>query len=75
MLSYAPRTVRSADGLVGGLYRNACQTPVDEYGRRWMCESVNSIIRHLSGSALGSLIHNTLFAEATLKGAAYAIKV
>ncbi len=73
--SYAPTTVRSADGRVGGLYRSAFQTPVDEYGRRWMCESVNSAVKRLSGGTLRSLKHNTLFAEAALKVAAYAIKV
>ena len=73
--SYAPTTVKSADGSVGGFYRNAFQTPVKEYGRRWMSESVNSGIKRTSGSTLRSRKHNTLFAEAAFKVAAYAVKV
>lgn len=73
--SYAPTIVRSADGHVTGFYRNACQMEVEEYGRRWMCESVNSAIKRVSGSTLRSHKQNTLFAEAALKVAAYAIKV
>jgi Transposase DDE domain len=73
--SYAPTTVRSAHGRVSGLHRNLFQTPVRGYGRRWMCESVNSGIKRTSGSTLRSRKQNTLFAEAALKVAAYAIKV
>jgi hypothetical protein len=73
--SYAPTTVRSHDGRVSGLYRNAFQTPVHEYGRRWMAESVNSGIKRISGPTLRSRKQNTLFAEAALKVVAYAIKV
>lgn len=73
--SYAPTTVKSADGHVNGFYRNAFQIPVTEYGRRWTCESVNSGIKRISGSTLRSHNENTLFAEAALKVAAYAIKV
>lgn len=72
--SYAPTTVRSADGHVKGLYRAAFVTPVREYGRRWSCETVNSAIKRTSGSTLRSRKENTLFAEAALKVAAYAIK-
>jgi Transposase DDE domain len=73
--SYAPTTVRSADGRVNGLYRSTFQIPAREYGRRWMCESVNSGIKRTTGSTLRSRKQNTLFAEAALKVAAYAIKV
>mgnify|MGYP001294544475 CR=1 FL=1 len=73
--SYAPATARSADGRAGGLDRSAFQTPVDEHGRRWMCESVNSAIKRISGGTLRSLEHSALLAGATLKVAAYAIKV
>ena len=73
--SYAPTTVKSHDGRVSGFYRNAFQTPVHEYGRRWMAESVNSGIKRVSGPTLRSRKQNTLFAEAALKVAAYAIKV
>lgn len=73
--SYAPTTVRSADGRVSGVYRNLFQTPVTEYGRRWMCESVNSAIKRTTGSTLRSRKPNTLFAEAALKVAAYAVRV
>jgi Transposase DDE domain len=73
--SYAPTTVKSADGRVNGLYRNTFQISVKGYGRRWMCESVNSGIKRTSGSTLRSVKQNTLFAEAALKVAAYAIKV
>jgi hypothetical protein len=73
--SYAPTTVKSADGHVNGFYRNAFQTPVKEYGRRWMCESVNSGVKRTSGDSLRSRKQNTLFAEASLKVTAYAIKV
>jgi hypothetical protein len=73
--SYAPTTVKSKDGHVHGFYRNAFQIPVNEYGRRWMCESVNSGLKRISGSTLRSRKENTLFAEAALKVAAYAIKV
>jgi len=73
--SYAPTTVRSADGHVNGLYRNLFQTPASEYGQRWMCESVNSGIKRTSGSTLRSHKENTLFAEAAFKVVAYAAKV
>jgi hypothetical protein len=73
--SYAPTTVKSADGHVNGFYRHAFQTPVREYGRRWMSESVNSGIKRTSGSTLRSRKQNTLFAEAAFKVAAYAVKV
>jgi len=73
--SYAPTTVRSADGHVNGLYRSMFRVQAKEYGRRWMCESVNSGIKRVSGSTLRSRKQNTLFAEAALKVAAYAIKV
>ena len=73
--SYAPTTVRSDDGHVNGLYRNMFQTPVKEYGRRWMCESVNSAIKHITGNTLRCRNENTLFTEAALQVAAYAVKV
>lgn len=73
--SYAPTTVKSHDGHVNGFYRHAFQAPVKEYGRRWMCESVNSAIKRITGSTLRSRKQNTLFAEAALKVAAYAIRV
>lgn len=74
--SYAPTTVRSADGRVNGLYRRAfAEMRPREYGQRWMCESVNSGMKRTSGSTLRSVKENTLFAEAALKVAAYAIRV
>lgn len=73
--SYAPAVVKSADGRVWGLYRNAFQIRPHEYGRRWMSESVNSGIKRTSGDSLRSRKDNTLFAEAALKVAAYAVKV
>ena len=74
--SYAPVVVRSNDGRVSGLYRNAFSSVRPEgYGRRWTCESVNSAMKRLSGSMLRSRKPSTLFAEAALKVAAYAIKV
>lgn len=73
--SVAPVTVRSRDGRVNGLHRNAMRGGVSGYGRRWMCETVNSAIKRTSGSTLRSHKQNTLFAEAALKVAAYAIKV
>jgi hypothetical protein len=73
--SDAPTRALSADGHVNGVYRTLFQTPVKEYGRRWMCESVNSGIKRTSGDALRSRKQSTLFAEAALKVAAYAIKV
>jgi hypothetical protein len=74
--SYAPTTVRSRDGHVNGLYRKAfSELRPEGYGRRWMCESVNSAIKRISGSTLRSHKQNTQFAEAALKVAAYAIKV
>lgn len=74
--SYAPVTVKSHDGSVGGFYRKAFhELRPREYGRRWMCESVNSAIKRMTGSVLRSRKQNTLFAEAALKVAAYALKV
>jgi hypothetical protein len=73
--SYAPTTIKSADGRVNGLYRNTFQIRVREYGHRWAAESVNSGIKRTSGDTLRSHKQNTLFAEAALKVAAYAIKV
>jgi hypothetical protein len=74
--SYAPVTIKSKDGSVGGFYRKAfSEMRPHEYGRRWMCESVNSAIKRMTGSTLRSRKQNTLFAEAALKVAAYAVKV
>jgi hypothetical protein len=73
--SYAPTTVRRADGGVSGLYRNMFQAPVQGYGRRWMCESVNSAIKRTMGSTLRSRKPRSLFVETALRVAAYAIKV
>lgn len=74
--SFAPVTVKSKDGRVGGFYRSAfAEMKASEYGQRWMCESVNSAVKRVSGSTLRSRKENTLFAEAALKVAAYAIKV
>lgn len=73
--SYAPTTVKSADGRVSGFYRHAFQTPVHEYGRRWMCESANSGIKRVNGATLRSRKQSTMFAEAALRVVAYAIKV
>lgn len=73
--SYAPTTVKSADGTVNGMYRNLFQHPAKEYGRRWSCETVNSGMKRTTGSALRSRKQSTLFAEAALKVAAYAIRL
>ncbi|MFN0133023.1 MAG: hypothetical protein ACKVW3_10935 [Phycisphaerales bacterium] len=73
--SYAPTVVKSDDGHVGGFYRHAFQAPVIECGERWMCESVNSAVKRISGDTLRSRKENTLFSEAALKVAAYAVKV
>ncbi len=73
--SYAPTTIKTDDGSVRGLYRPAFVQRPREYGRRWICETVNSAIKRTSGSTLRSRKQNTLFAEAALKVAAYAIKV
>lgn len=74
--SYAPTTVKSADGHVSGFDRKAfSEMRPNEYGRRWMCESVNSAVKRIRGSALRSRKENTLFAEAAFKVAAYAVKV
>jgi hypothetical protein len=72
--SYAPTTIRSKDGSVKGLYRRAfADMRPREYGRRWMCESVNSAIKRMTGSVLRSRKQNTLFAEGAFKVLAYAI--
>lgn len=74
--SYAPTTIRSKDGRVNGLYRRAfSEMRPREYGRRWMCESVNIAIKRMTGSTLRSRKENTLFAEAAFKVLAYAAKV
>lgn len=74
--SYAPTIVRSASGRVTGVHRRAFadMRPI-AYGQRWMCESVNSALKRISGSMLRSRLDGTIFAEAALKVAAYAIKV
>lgn len=74
--SYAPATIKSHDGRVGGFYRKAfSEMRPREYGRRWMCESVNSAIKRMTGDRLRSRKQNTLFAEAAFKVLAYAAKV
>ena len=73
--SFAPVRVNNGGGNAGGFYRNIFATMrPHECGGRWMCESVNSAIKRVSGSTLRSRKENTLFAEAALKVAAYAIK-
>lgn len=71
--SYAPTTIKTDDGSVRGFYRPMFVDRPKEYGRRWMSESVNSAIKRISGSTLRSRKENTLFAEAALKVAAYAV--
>lgn len=44
------------------------------YGRRWMRERMNSAIKRTTGSSLRSRKQSTLFAEAALKVAAYAVR-
>lgn len=74
--SYAPTIVRSASGRVTGVHRRAfADMKPDDYGQRWMCESVNSAFKRTSGSTLRSRLDHTIFTEAALKVAAYAIKV
>jgi len=73
--SYAPTTVKSHDGTVNGVYRNLFQHPAEQYGRRWSCETVNSGMKRTTGSVLRSRKQNTLFAEAALKVAAYAVRL
>jgi hypothetical protein len=72
--SFAPVTVRSADGHVKGFYRSAFQVRVREYGRRWMAETVISAVKRVSGSTLRARGDTALFTEAALKVAAYAIQ-
>lgn len=74
--SYAPVTIKSDDGSVGGLYRNAfSEMKPREYGQRWTCKSANSAIKRMTGATLRSRKENTLFTEAALKVAAYTINV
>lgn len=74
--SYAPVTIKSVDGSVGGFYRNVfSEMKPHEYGERWSCESANSAIKRVTGATLRSRKENTLFTEAALKVAAYTIKV
>ena len=74
--SSTPTTVRRQDGRVGGFSRAAFAElkPKDD-GQRWMCERVNSAVKRVSEGTLRSRKENTLFAEAALKIAAYAIEV
>ncbi len=74
VVSHAPPTVRRKDGRVSGALRTLCRRRPRGYGRRWMCESVNSAIKRTMGGSLRSRKENTLFAEAALKAAAYAVK-
>ncbi|MCC6971610.1 MAG: transposase [Phycisphaerales bacterium] len=74
--SDAPVTVRSKDGRVHGRHRAVfAEMSPRAYGRRWMCESVNSAIKRMTGSTLRSRKQNTMFAEAAFKVLAYAAKV
>lgn len=74
--SFAPTTVRSPDGSVSGLYRRAfADMRPAGYNRWWVCERVNSAIKRISGPSLRGRCETTLFNEAALKVAAYAIKV
>lgn len=50
----APTEVRTEDGHVNGFYRQTLRAPVREYGRRWMCRSVNSAIKRTTGTLLSS---------------------
>ncbi len=75
MPSYAPTTVKSHDGTVNGVYRNLFQHHAAEYGRRRSCETVNNGMKRTTGSVLRSRKQNTLFAEAALKVAAYAVRL
>jgi hypothetical protein len=72
---FAQTTVIITDGHINGLYRHTFQIPGKEYGQRWMCEIVIGGTNRTSGRTLRSRKENTLFAEAALKVAAYAIKV
>jgi hypothetical protein len=71
--SIAPAVVRRADGTVTGLHRAMFITPPRQYGRRWASETVNSAFKRVCGGVLRSRKVGTLFAEAALKVAAYAV--
>lgn len=60
--SYAPTTVKSADGRVNGFYRHAFQIPVAEYGRRWMSEV--SIRSTASAAAMSRSFCSAFFSRA-----------
>lgn len=73
--SYAPVHMRGGTGRVSGFYRSTfSEVNVESYGRRWACETVNSAFKRVSGSALRARLERTLFTEAALVVAAYAIK-
>lgn len=71
--SIAPAIVKRRDGTVTGLHRAMFITPPKLYGRRWASETVNSAFKRVCGGVLRARKTTTLFTEAALKVAAYAV--
>lgn len=71
--SIAPAVVKRRDGTVSGLHRAMFINPPEQYGRRWASETVNSAFKRVCGGVLRARKTTTLFAEAALKVAAYAV--
>lgn len=71
--SVAPAVVKRRDGTASGLHRAMFVESPRQYGRRWASETVHSAFKRVCGGVLRARKTATLFAEAALKFAAYAV--
>lgn len=73
--SFIPPSVTRKDGTVGGHYRAQMTELPKSYGRRWHIESFMSGLKRTTGSALSARLPKAMFAEASFRVVAYALRL
>ena len=73
--SFIPPSVTRKDGTVGGRYRSQMTELPKSYGRRWHIETFMSGFKRTMGGALTARQPHALFAEATVRIMAYALRL
>jgi hypothetical protein len=73
--SFIPLSVHRKDGSVGGHYRSKMVDLPKSYGRRWHVESFTNGLRRTIGNALNARLPKAMFAEASFRVIAYALRL
>lgn len=73
--SFIPPSVHRKDGSVGGHYRSQMVNLPKSYGRRWHVESFMSGLKRTTGNALNARLPKAMFAEASFRVIAYALRL